>query len=92
MKKDKEPSVKKSVRIPTDVVKELEQEAKEKFNGNFSDTVVYRVKHFESTLTPAVMRTVQDLTNKAVEAVKGTDPKMAEEMQKEADLLWKSLR
>ncbi len=92
MKSEKQPSVKKSVRIPTDVVKELELEAKEKFNGNFSDTVVYRVKHFENTLTPAVMRKVQELTNKAVEAVKGTDPKTAEEMQKEADILWKSLR
>lgn len=92
MKKEKEPSVKKSVRIPTDVVKELELEAKEKFNGNFSDTVVYRIKHFKSPLTPAVMRKVQDLTNDAVGAVKETDPKKAEEMQKEADDLWKFLR
>ena len=92
MKNKKQPSVKKSVRIPTDVVKELELEAKEKFNGNFSDTVVYRVKHFKNALTPAVMRTVQNLTNKAVETVKATNPKTAEEMQKEADLLWKSLK
>ncbi|MBP5363301.1 MAG: hypothetical protein J6Y71_09820 [Ruminococcus sp.] len=32
MKKAKESSVKKSIRIPTDVVSELEKEAKQKFN------------------------------------------------------------
>lgn len=92
MSKAKEPSVPKSVRIPTDVMAEIEKEAKEKFGGNISDDINYRLKHFKAPLTPVIMVKVQNLVNTAVDTVKDTDPSKADKMQKEVDDLWKYLR
>lgn len=92
MSKAKEPSVPKSVRIPTDVMAEIEKEAKEKFGGNISDDINYRLKHFKSPLTPVIMVKVQNLVNTAVDTVKVNDPGKADKMQEEANDLWKYLR
>ena len=92
MKKAKEASVKKSIRIPTDVVSELEKEAKQKFNNNFSDAVVYRLKHFEAPLTPMVVSKIQNIVNTAISDVFLIEPEIAVEMQKEVDWLWNYLK
>lgn len=92
MAKVKGHSVQKSVRIPTDVLAEIEKEAKEDFGGNVSDDIVFRLKHFKAPLTPVIMVKVQNLVNTAVDTVKDTDPSKADKMQKEVDDLWKYLR
>ena len=92
MKKDKEPTVKKSVRIPNDVVSELEKDAEKNFGGNFSDAAVYRMKHSKAPLTPAIMTKIQDIANTAIETVRGSDPSKAENIEREVDRLWKYLK
>lgn len=92
MSKAKEPSVPKSVRIPADVMAEIEKEAKEKFGGNVSDDINYRLKHFKSPLTPVIMVKVQNIVNTAVDTVKVNDPGKAGKMQEEVNDLWKYLR
>lgn len=92
MKKEKEPTVKKSVRIPKDVVSELEKDAAKNYGGNFSDAVVYRVKHFEAPLTPAIMTKVQDIANTAIETVRDSAPDKAENIERKVDELWKYLK
>ena len=92
MAKVKVPSVQKSVRIPTDVMAEIEKEAKEDFGGNVSDDIVFRLRHFKAPLTPVIKVKVQNLVNKAVDTVKNIDPSKVDEMQKEVDDLWKYLR
>ncbi len=92
MKKEKEPTVKKSVRIPEDVVSELEKDAEKNFGGNFSDAVVYRIKHFKAPLTPAIMTKVQDIANTAIETVRYSAPDKAENIERKVDELWKYVK
>lgn len=92
MSKSNEPSVPKSVRIPTDVMAEIEKEAKEKFGGNVSVDINYRLKHFETPLTPVIMAKLQNIVNTAVDTVKITDPGKADKMQDEVNDLWKYLK
>lgn len=91
MNNEKQSTVKKSIRIPKRVAAEIEKEAAEK-NQSFSDTVIYRLQHFQSPLTPAIMGKVQDIVNKATEAIKEYDPQKADVMQKEGAELWKYLK
>lgn len=91
MNNEKQSTVKKSIRIPKRVAEEIENEAAEK-NQSFSDTVIYRLQHFQRPLTPAIMEKIQDITNKATEAIKEYDPQKVDVMQKEVAELWKSLK
>lgn len=92
MKKDKESTVKKTVRIPIDVAAELEKDAEKNFGGNFSIATVYRIKHFAAPLTPAIMSKIQDITNTAIETVRESDPDKASDIERKVDLLWKYLK
>ena len=91
MNNEKESTVKKSIRIQKRVAEEIEKEAAKK-NQSFSDAVNYRLQHFQSPLTPAIMGKVQDIVNKATESVKEYDPPNADNMQKEVAELWKYLK
>lgn len=91
MNNEKQSTVKKSIRIPKRVAEEIEKEAAQK-NQSFSDTVNYRLQHFQSPLTPAIMGKIQDIVNKATEAVKVYDPQKADVIQKEEAELWKYLK
>ena len=53
MNNEKQSTVKKSIRIPKRVAEEIEKEAAKK-NQSFSDTVNYRLQHFQSPLTPTI--------------------------------------
>lgn len=92
MKTNKGPTVKKSVRIPRDVVSELQKEAEKKFGGNFSDAAIYRMSNFKAPLTPAIMSKIQNITNKSVEVVRNVDSQRVDEIQKEVDALWNYLK
>lgn len=91
MNNEKQSTVKKSIRIPKCVAEEIEKEAAKK-NQSFSDTVNYRLQHFQSPLTPAIMGKIQDIVNKATDAVKVYDPQKADVIQKEEAELWKYLK
>ena len=91
MNNEKQSTVKKSIRIPKRVAEEIEKEAAKK-NQSFSDTVNYRLQHFQSPLTPAIMGKIQDIANKATEAIKEYTPQKADNMQKEVAKLWKYLK
>lgn len=91
MNNEKQSTVKKSIRIPKRVAEEIEKEAAQK-NQSFSDTVNYRLQHFQSPLTPAIMGKIQNIVNKATEAVKEYYPQKADVIQKEEAELWKYLK
>lgn len=91
MNNEKQSTVKKSIRIPKRVAEEIEKEAVKK-NQSFSDAVNYRLQHFQSPLTPAIMGKIQDIVNKATETVKEYDPHNDDNMQKEVAELWKYLK
>lgn len=62
MNNEKQSAVKKSIRIQKCVASEIEKEAAKK-NQSFSDTVNYRLQHFQSPLTPAIMGKIQNIAN-----------------------------
>lgn len=91
MNNEKQSTVKKSIRIPKRVAEEIEKEAAQK-NQSFSDTVNYRLQHFQSPLTPAIMGKIQNIANIATEAIKKCDSQKVDVMQKEVTELWKYLK
>lgn len=91
MNNEKQLTVKKSIRIPKCVASEIKKEAAKK-NQSFSDTVNYRLQHFQSPLTPAIMGKIQNIANIATEAIKKYDPQKADVIQKEEAELWKYLK
>lgn len=91
MNNKKQSTVKKSIRISKCVAEEIEKEAAKK-NQSFSDTVNYRLQHFQSPLTPAIMGKIQNIANIATEAIKKYNSQKVDVMQKEVTELWKYLK
>ena len=87
----KEQSKLKSIRIPVSVIRDIESEAA-KSGQDFTKVAVYRMQHFENALTPAMLAKLQDIANKSTEAVCTGSCELAEEVQREVDELWKSLK
>ncbi len=87
----KEKTMAKAIRIHESVVEEINREAKAQ-NTTFSDIANYRLKHFTSTLTPAITAKVQDIVNKAEKLVGEYASKEAESLQKEVAELWKYVK
>lgn len=91
MNQIQEQSISKTIRIPVQVVRDIEQEAYEK-NTTFSNVALYRLQHHENQLTPALLAKLQDIANLATEAVNESSPTKAEMAQKEVSELWKYLK
>lgn len=91
MNQIQEQTIPKTIRIPVQVVRDIEQEAYEK-NTTFSNIALYRLQHHENQLTPALLVKLQDIANLATEAVNESSPTKAEMAQKEVSELWKSLK
>lgn len=78
----------KTMRIPVDIINDIEKTVAEK-NTSFTKEANYRLKHFSNSLTPAVMVKIQNIINTAANALPA---ELAEEIQKEGDELWRSLK
>lgn len=89
MKKEK--TICKPIRIPESVVEEISKEA-ETGNKTFSEVANYRLKHYESPLTPAITVRIQNIVNMAEELSGGFSKEQKKEFQKEVSALWKSLK
>ncbi len=87
----KEKTVLKPLRIHESVVKEIEQEAIDT-NTNFSQIANYRLRHHDSTLTPAITAQIQNIVNTAEELVGRYAPKEIATLQKEAVKLWMNMK
>ena len=92
MKKNEEPTVKKSIRIPTKLAETIQMEAEKDFDNNFSDATNYRMQHYKCPLTPKIVAKVQDIVNLATESIEQNSAEKAEKAQKEVKYLWKYLR
>ena len=91
MNQIQELTISKTIRIPVQVVRDIEQETYEK-NTTFSNVALYRLQHHENQLTPALLAKLQDIANLATEAVNESSLTKAEMAQKEVSELWKSLK
>ena len=92
MKKNEEPTVQKSIRIPKKLAETIQMEAEKNFDNNFSDAANYRMQHFECPLTPEIVAKVQDIVNLATESIEQKSGEKAEKAQQEVKCLWKYLR
>ncbi len=92
MKKNEEPTVKKSIRIPKKLAETIQMEAEKDFGNNFSDAANYRMQHYKCPLTPVIVAKIQDILNLATESIEQKSVEKAEKAQKEAKYLWKYLR
>ena len=89
MKKEK--TICKPIRMPESVVAEISREA-EAGNKTFSEVANYRLKHHESSLTPAITVKIQNIVNMAEELTGELSAEQKKEFQKEVSALWKSLK
>ena len=81
----------KHIRIPMDVIHEIEQDAVEK-KTDFSKEANYRLKHFGEGLTPSIMAEVQDIVNTAVEYAGESRPDEIKNLRERTADLWKKLK
>lgn len=70
----------KTLRIPNDMIADIERVAEEK-NTTFSDVAIDRMRHSDNSLTPAVLAKVQTIINLSKNGE-------IEEAQREANSLW----
>lgn len=77
----------KTLRIPNDMISDIEREAKEK-NTTFSDVAINRLRHNNTELTPAILAKIQTVLNRSLEGARTGSEKTIEEAQKEANKLW----
>ena len=98
--KEKDNKVQIPARIHKSILDNLKDEVKyenERLSAeglpktNLGKIIEYRLQHFESTLTPAILAKMQNITNTAVDVLKDNDPEKAADLQTEVDALWKSL-
>lgn len=90
-KNQKEKKVPFPLKVYESVLNEIEQEAKEK-NITRSEIAQYRLQHPQVVLTPALMKELQDGSNKKYEELIADLPEEAVRVQKEAMKLWKYVK
>ena len=77
--------------VPQNLFDEIDNEAKGK-GVNRTDVAVYRLQHYATPLTPALMYELQNDANKKYEELKDNQPEKAIEIQRKAMELWKLLK
>ena len=87
----KEPTIKKEVRIPESIVREIEQEA-EKKGTDLSKETVYRLRNYKRSLTPKIVVMVQNIVNHALAAAMKGSVESIKKLQWEVNELWKHLK
>ena len=73
MKKDKDKTISKTIRIPIDDYKDIEAEAIKK-NTDFCKVANYRMKHFNKPFTPEIAATICNFFNTCYEVVEEYAP------------------
>ena len=86
MKKEK--TTLKPIRIPDSVIDEIEEVAATE-GSDFSKIANYRLKHFESLLTPAKIARIQNASNKVSDTY-GVNP-ITQKLSEEVADLWNFL-
>ena len=87
----KEPTIKKEVRIPESIVREIEQEAEKKGTDSSKETV-YRLSNYKSPLTPEIVVMVQNIVNHAFAIAQKGAVESIRKLQWEVNELWKHLK
>ena len=80
----------KTLRIPDNIVADIEKEASAK-GTTFSDIAVDRLRHPDNSLTPAILAKVQTVINRSLEGAKTGSVESIREAQKEANKLWQKI-
>ncbi|WP_295067256.1 hypothetical protein [Ruminococcus sp.] len=81
----------KPIRIPEDIINDIEREA-EKKGTDFSKEVVYRLRHYKHPLTPFIVIKIQNIVNRACAIAMRYSPEIIKELQRDVNDLWKYLK
>ena len=90
-KKEELKTERKTVLMTKSLMENIEQEALER-GIKANAVMVERLSHSESKFTPRDMAKIQTLVNHACELVKEYLPQEADQMQEEANEIWKFLK
>ena len=91
MKDHKEKKEPLPLRISGRLFDEIDAEAKEK-DVSRTEIAEYRLQHYATPLTPALMYELQNNANMKYEELKDNQPEKAIEIQRKAMELWKLLK
>lgn len=91
MKNKKEKRVPFSMKMIERLFDEIDAEAKEK-DVSRTEIAEYRLQHYATPLTPALMYELQNNANMKYEELKDNQPEKAIEIQRKAMELWKLLK
>ena len=87
----KKKTISTSVRIPEDIIADIEREAKEK-GTDISKEVVYRLRNYKHPLTPFIVIKIQNIVNRACTIAMRYSPDIVRELQRDVNELWKYLK